>query len=178
MKQIALILHLQEETEKLIKRTTSFYEKDSHQLKQQKSANSWSALQCLEHLNRYSKFYLNEFELKIKNGKLVKKEIPFKSGFWGKLFINGMLPDEHIKKMKTFKSMNPSNNELNEEVLTQFIEDQKKLLNLLDQAKTIDLNKNNCSITLPLIRMRMGDTLMFYVYHNIRHLAQAEKALN
>jgi len=178
MKQAELISQLQDETKKLIKRAESFCEKDALQLKHQKNNTSWSNLQCIEHLNHYSKFYLKEFELRINKGKSVKGESSYKRGFWGKLFTNGMLPDENMKKMKTFKKMNPSNAALNKDIINQFIQDQEKLLALLEKARKIDLNKNNCRITLPIIRMRIGDTLTFYVYHNIRHITQAKNALN
>ena len=174
MKQEELIAQLHDETKKLIKVIESFYEFDVNQLNYQKSDTSWNILQCIEHLNRYSKFYLNEFNKRIIKGNELENTISFNNGFLGKLFTKGMLPDQNMKKMKTFKSKNPQKIGLNIEVLHQFIEDQNKFLNLLEKAKKVDLNKNNCQITLPLIRMRLGDTLTFYVYHNIRHVTQAK----
>lgn len=141
------------------------------------SNGGWNALQCLEHLNRYGVFYLKECGNKIEKAKKQGQMKSFKAGFWGKLFTKDMLPKEGMKTMKTFKSKNPSQAEVDLNVIQQFIEQQKKWLSLLEKAKHVDLNKNFCNLTIPIVKMNLGSTLRFTIYHNERHIVQAKACL-
>ena len=176
MEQAKHLTHLKNETNKLIEKVERLLNEPLESLENRQSNDSWNTLQCIEHLNRYSQFYLKEFDKVLKKATPSTNKKDYKTGFLGKLFTNGMLPDENMKKMKTFKSKDPSSIGITKEVLTQFIDDQKYFLTILEKAEAFNLNKNKCSITIPLLKMRLGDTLMFYVYHNIRHVVQAEKA--
>ena len=97
--------------------------------------------------------------------------------FLGKKFTTGMLPSENMPTMNTFKDKNPAKNDVKNGDINKFIEDQKNFLTLLNKARNTDLNKNNCKLTIPIVKMRLGDTLKFYTYHNVRHIAQAQKAI-
>ncbi|MEQ8624092.1 MAG: DinB family protein [Vicingaceae bacterium] len=178
MEQSLHLTNLKKETTKLIETVQQLMNEPIAALEYQKNSESWNVFQCIEHLNRYSQFYLKEFNKVLENGVSTANKKQYETGFLGKLFTTGMLPDENMKKMKAFKSKSPSSVGLNKDVLTQFIQDQKQLISTLEKAKKYDLNKNKCSITIPLLKMRLGDTLMFYVYHNIRHIAQAESAVS
>ena len=139
--------------------------------------DSWSVLECLEHLNLYGNFYLPEIDKRIKASNLSFDDV-FKSGFLGNKFANDMLPKENMKTMNTFKSKNPIHSNLNKEkVLNIFIKQQVQILDLLEIAKTKNLTKIKTSITLPLLKFRLGDTFRFVINHNIRHVAQAENIL-
>lgn len=49
---------------------------------------------------------------------------------------------------------------------------------LLDQAQKINLSSVKTAISLTsLVKIKLGDTLRFMIYHNERHILQAEKAL-
>lgn len=146
-------------------------------LAHQPQKGAWNALQCIEHLNRYGEFYLAECGAKITQAKTVDSNKTFKPGFWGKLFTKMMLPKKNMFKMKTFADKNPESAKLDKSVIDTFIEQQNKWLTLLDQAKQVDLNKNNCKLTLPLLKMNLGSTLRFNHYHNERHVVQAKKAM-
>ena len=87
-----------------------------------------------------------------------------------------MLPNDEMKKMNTFKSKNPIYSKLNnEKVLLEFLDLQSELKVLLEKARTKNLTKIKTSITLPLLKFRLGDTLRFVIYHNERHIVQAKK---
>jgi hypothetical protein len=89
-----------------------------------------------------------------------------------------MLPKEHMKKMKTFKRKNPINSNLDKEtVIKKFIYQQEQMLNLLALSKNKNLNKIKTSITLPLLKFKLGDTFRFVIYHNERHIVQAQNIL-
>lgn len=139
--------------------------------------NSWNALECLEHLNYYGKFYLPEMEKQL-NSSTIKNQEYFHSGMLGNYFAKSMKPKEKGGKMKTFKEMNPMGKELDKSVLNEFIFQQEILLELLNIAEHKNLTKIKTSISITKwIKLRMGDTLRVVIYHNDRHIQQARKAL-
>lgn len=175
MKSEILLQTLIEQTKQIIKEAESLTNNDLQTLTWKENESSWSILETLEHLNLYGDFYLNEIENKIKNSKTTNS-VEFKSGFLGNYFAQSMLPKEKLNKMKTFKNKNPLNAVLDKSVLDKFINQQIKLLDLLDQAKKIDLNRIKTAISITqLIKIKLGDTFPFFVNHIIRHLKQIER---
>ena len=146
-------------------------------LQKKNDAKSWSVVECLEHLNLYAGFYNKEIQKQLQNSKHPKSNI-FKSGYFGNKFALDMLPKEGMKTMNTFKSKNPIYSALNtKEVIVNFLKNQKELLVLLEEAKQKDLTKIKTAITLPLLKFRVGDTFRFVIFHNERHIVQAQKML-
>ena len=138
----------------------------------------WSVLECLEHLNRYGRFYLPEIKKRMENGAKAQSDSIFKSGWLGNYFANSMLPKEKLNKMNTFKSMNPVGSKLDKETLDEFINQQKEMLQLLSKAREINLSKTKTSITISnWIKLRLGDTFRVVIYHNQRHIVQANRTL-
>jgi len=133
-------------------------------------------LECLEHLNRYGDFYIPEISKRITVSKHNKSKA-FKSNWFGQYFIKSIRYNEDLNKMKTFRSINPRNSELSIRTLEKFIEQQHQIIKLLHKAKFIDLDKTKTSISISkLIKLKLGDTLRVLIYHNERHIKQAEKA--
>ncbi len=138
----------------------------------------WSVLECIEHLNLYGDYYLPEIEQRI-NKSSYKPEAYFKSGTIGNYFSKSMLPKEKLNKMKTFKDKNPSGSNLDKTTLDRFLVQQEKMLELLDKARTVNLNKTKTAISISkLIKLKLGDTFRVVIYHNERHLVQAQNVLN
>ncbi len=139
--------------------------------------DAWSILECLEHLNLYSAFYLPEIEkhLRYNSGN---PKADFKSGLWGNYLVKMVIPKEGGKKMKTFASMNPQGSQLGRDVVRVFIESQQDLANYIEMAKSADLNKTGIPVTFTrLIKLKLGDALRFMAYHNQRHVQQALRNL-
>lgn len=138
---------------------------------------SWSVLECIEHLNLYGDFYLPEIEQRIRESEHKPDEI-FKSGLLGNYFALSMLPKEKLNKMKTFKDKNPLGSELEPKVIDRFINQQFKILDLLNEAREVSLTKTKCSISISKwLKLRLGDTFRVVIYHNQRHLVQAERVI-
>lgn len=138
---------------------------------------SWSALECIEHLNLYGDYYIPEISKRIKESKSSAVEV-FKSGWLGNYFAESLLPKEKLNKMKTFKDKNPIGSKLDKHTIERFIEQQKVLLDLLNKAREVSLNKTKTSISITsLIKLKLGDTFRVVIYHNQRHLVQARKAI-
>jgi hypothetical protein len=180
MKQASNILlsEMTQLTQDNIKFAESLKLKSETELNRKKDSKSWSALECLEHLNLYGDFYLPEIEKRMSVGKFAPDEI-FNSGWLGNYFANSMKPSDNMTKMNTFKDKNPANSALTVSVIDRFLHQQHQLLELLKKAEKHSLNKIKCSITLsPFIRLKLGDVFRFLIYHNHRHVVQANKALS
>ena len=150
------------------------------ELNKKASEQSWSALECIEHLNRYGDFYIPEISMKMEKSesKSQKSNAVFKSNWLGNYFSNSMKYKEKLNTMKTFSSMNPSGSSLKKSTLEKFISQQVDTIELLNRAKNINLTKTKTGITISQwIKLRLGDTFRVVIYHNERHLIQAEKAV-
>lgn len=148
------------------------------QLNDRKSNDSWSVLECFQHLNLYGRFYIPEIRLRINNNNHQTSEL-FKSGWLGNYFAKSMLPKKNLNKMKTFKEMNPIHSNLDVAVIDEFLDQQREMLNLLERAKSVNLAKTKTGISISkLIKLRLGDTFRFVIYHNLRHIEQVKRTIN
>ena len=173
-----LIQSLIEQTQAVINQVEKVRNCDSQQLTWREHPTSWNILECLEHLNLYSDFYLPQIEKSIKISK-TKSEFEFKSGRLGNFFATSMLPKDELNKMKTFKNKNPLHTALDATVIEKFLAQQKQLLELLNQSRNISLNKVKIATSLTsLLKLKLGDTFRFVINHNIRHLKQIENILS
>lgn len=169
----ALISELIEHTRQNINKGELFLQMSLENLNQKSTPESWSILECLEHLNLYGDFYLPEIEREI--SKSTKEPTAyFKPGILGNYFTQMMIPDTQLKKMKTFKDKNPAGSTLDKSTIHRFQEQQKRTLELLNKARKVNLKTVKTKISISrMIRLRLGDTLRFVVFHNDRHIAQA-----
>lgn len=172
-----LIKELTEYIDKHILFTESIEQSTTLHLQYRQHENSWSVLECLQHLNLYGKFYIPKIRKALEKSNN-KTSNTFKSGFLGNKFALSMLPNEQMKSMNTFKSKDPINATLNrKQVVQEFLSQQNELLELLEISKHKNLTKIYTSTTLPLIKFRLGDTFRFVIYHNERHIIQAKRIL-
>tara|TARA_R110002049_G_scaffold304112_3_gene499102 strand:+ start:176 stop:703 length:528 start_codon:yes stop_codon:yes gene_type:complete len=173
-----LIADLINKTQKVITEVKQLQQLDLEKLNSRKSESSWSALECIEHLNRYGAFYIPEIRSVIQHQPISKIE-EFKSGWLGNYFAQSILPKKKLNKMSTFKSMNPIGSEIDKLIITTFLEQQNQLIELLERSKDLDLNKIKTSISISkLIRLKLGDTFRVVIYHNLRHIEQAKTAVS
>jgi hypothetical protein len=148
----------------------------SDELNYKENPERWSILECIEHLNLYGDFYLPEIENTILKQKPVSHELTFRSGMIGNYFANLMqVKNGKMTKMKTPKDKNPINSALTVTTIDRFLKQQDRLHSLLEQSRRIDLTNTKVSISLTkLIKLRLGDTFRFFVFHIDRHVKQAE----
>ncbi|MCA4782991.1 DinB family protein [Empedobacter stercoris] len=175
MQSEKLIQTLLEQTRQIINQAEKLKSFDLQTLTWKESETSWSILECLKHLNLYGNFYLPQIENKIKNSK-TKTDLEFKSGMLGNYFAKSILPKEKLNKMKTFKDKNPLNSKLDKTVIDEFINQQIKLLDLLNQSRNVSLNKVKIQTSISsIIKLKLGDTFQFFINHIIRHLKQIDR---
>lgn len=139
--------------------------------------DAWNALESIDHINRYSTFYIPAFKNAIAKSKH-GLEPNYKPTWLGNKSAMDMLPieDKLPRTMKTFKSKNPSLDGIGNDVIKQFVKDQTEYLTIIQSARKVSLDKTLCKTTLPLIKFKLGDALRFVIYHEVRHMLQAEKA--
>jgi hypothetical protein len=83
-----------------------------------------------------------------------------------------------IKKIKSPKDKIPQKSIFDLSTLEQFQKDLRKIKELVQNSKNVDLSKTKCAISLtPLIKLRLGDTINFYLRHIERHVWQAKNAI-
>ena len=172
-----LIQDLIERTKVNINQAEKFKQLSKEELNSRISEDSWSVLECIEHLNLYGDFYIPEINMRINNSKSSTKA-NFKTGLLGNYFAKSMLPKEKLNKMKTFKDKNPKGSKLEKNTIDRFLSQQEQILNLLNDSRKIDLNKVKTGITISKwIKLKLGDTFRVVIYHNDRHILQANKIL-
>jgi hypothetical protein len=147
-----------------------------HQLNYRKSPTSWSILECIEHLNRYGDFYLPALEKAILSHAPKYPARIYKSGLIGDYFARLMkITNGKMVRMKTPADKNPLGSALSVTTIDRFLKQQDMLRSLLHQARQADLTNTKVPISLTkLIKLRLGDTFRFFVYHIERHVIQAE----
>ena len=174
IQQSKLLQELRNETAKAKLQLEEFKTYSTKKLNYKPSSYEWSILECIEHLNLYSKFYLPEIEKSLTNAK-TENNLLFKSSFLGNYFVN-MIKASNIKKIKTTKQMDVTGSNLNISTIHKFITQLEWLDSLLIKAENVDLIKVKTPISLTkLIKLRLGDTLRVLIYHNERHIIQAKK---
>ncbi|WP_268846241.1 DinB family protein [Flavobacterium aestivum] len=169
-----LILELIEVTRQNLNFAELLKAMNNEQLNWKENKESWSVLECLEHLNLYGDYYLPEIKKAIENTNSNNVEY-FESGFLGNYFANSMLPKEKLNKMKTFKDKNPLNSKLDRETIDRFISQQQSLIELLNKSKSVNLNGVKITVSISKwIKLKLGDTFRFIINHNLRHIKQIE----
>lgn len=181
---LSLIAGLQQQTEYILNKAISEWQMIPHtKFALRPAAEKWSANECLQHLNSYGNYYIPAIEKAIRHS-ILKQQYPsaqFKTGWLGNYFTHLMLPakDGSIKKMNSPGAHVPRHIPESHEVITAFIDQQERMLQLLETAKKTDLNKTKVPISIaPLIKLKLGDVFSFVIAHNQRHVLQAENALN
>ena len=186
-----LTQNLVKEIQTILEKAEQLQQLSNEELNTRPNTESWTVLECIEHLNRYSEFYLEEIEKRIdekmdknkKQGNEKAGNYTFKSGFVGNYSANSMLPNAtgkkagQINKMTTFKDKDPIHSGVDRKVLETFIDDQNEFLRLLEKSKNINLNKTKASLTIPILKFNLGDTFRFVINHQIRHFLQIERIL-
>jgi uncharacterized damage-inducible protein DinB len=147
------------------------------------SAESWNIQEVLSHLNSYSTYYHQTFIDKIQNTKFknVKESFvpsPLGRSAWKSMKLGRL---NNIKrKFRAPKNLNPSLdlNLIDHEPVVNFINNQGELITILDNAENVNLKKVKIPISISkIVRLRLGDALMFVIYHNERHIQQVKNIL-
>ncbi|WP_027001267.1 DinB family protein [Hugenholtzia roseola] len=146
----------------------------------------WSVLECLAHLNYYGRFYIPVFKARIQKGieRQSRPESEVISNWLGKKAIAAVRLDpqkkQPLQKMKTLKVSNFASQNLEKQrVLSEFLKQQEDFLRIIERAGEVNLNRIKIPTSISsLVRLRLGDGLQFIIYHNERHIVQAQNVLS
>ena len=76
------------------------------------------------------------------------------------------------------KSYAPENIHNPDAVISEFIQHQKRLLQLLEASRQKSLNQIKVPISISkLLKLKLGDTFRFFIAHEQRHFIQARNTL-
>jgi uncharacterized damage-inducible protein DinB len=145
-------------------------------LNKKSNPDSWSILECLEHLNIYARYYQpaikNAIQNAIQNAKKGDALANYKSGWFGKMSIEGIRPS-NTKPQKTLKKYNPAASQLTLSVVEEFENNEAKWAEIIEMAYAVNINQRAVPVEfLKLIKMKIGDALCFAIQHEARHTQQ------
>jgi hypothetical protein len=177
-----LIENLLDQTEIVLKKAIEWQLIPHSTFALRPTSESWSANECLQHLNSYGRFYLPAIESVLSRSEKRESSTQFSSGWLGNYFTKLMMPGTDGKpstKMNSPKDHAPKTIIESRLVISEFIDQQEKLLALLNTAKKFDLNTVKVGISIaPIIKLKLGDVFRFVIAHQVRHILQAERALS
>jgi len=154
---------------------------DQSRLTERPSENSWSIIECLDHLVITGKLYIPQFEDAVRNEQYGPPTRTFTRGLIGRFAAGSMRPKKHKIpfKMKTFKELEPMRKDWDIAVTKEAFESQIKTLEeVIDRALAINVGKARITTALgSKIKLKMGDALDFVLAHIERHMLQMEKIL-
>ena len=160
----------------LIRKKISFLNEDQKSWKINQS--SWSINEIFAHMNDYAKFYHSTFLERIEKTRFREPNSIFMSSPLGRSAWKSMKLGNAKNVKRKFKSPKANNPSLDISLLTgnevsDFEKGQIELLSIIEKATTVNLRKVKVPISISkLIRFRLGDALMFLVFHNERHVQQ------
>jgi len=154
-----------------------------NQLNWRPNPGVWSVAEVLAHLNAYSTYYHPTFMNKIKNTRFKSSKEGFMSSPLGRSAWKSMKlgrANNVKRKFKAPKGHNPSidHHLVSGNDVSDFITEQNDLFEIINKAKNVNLRKIKIPISISkIVRLRLGDALLFVVYHNQRHIQQIKNLI-
>ncbi|GAB4025455.1 DinB family protein [Spirosoma gilvum] len=148
------------------------------QLRWKPAPDRWSIVECLQHLNLAERFYIRNIQHKVDKLGLVQTvatDQVLQSDWVGKALLFAVDPQGKVKlpapgmiRPRSAPDLNPA------DVLSQFMDLQTLLRDLLDKAVYLDWNQDKVMTLFGnWIKIRLGDAFLMLVAHTERHLKQA-----
>jgi hypothetical protein len=145
--------------------------------------NTWNIDEIFSHLNDYADYYQTAFLNRINNTRYKEpKEFfissPLGRAAWKSMKLGNLKNVK--KKMKSPKQYNPffNNKPMSHSEIEDFLTKQEKMLQIIDLAENVNLKKVKIPISISkIVRLRLGDALLFVNYHNQRHVQQAKNLM-
>lgn len=173
------INQLENEIENQLKEVLTVFQNLPESILLQPSATGgWSIAQCFEHLNTYAEFYLPRIKKSLAQSTALSTPTLFKHTWLGDYFIKMMDIEKSKKKYKAIKRHHPNRIDSPHSVISTFIGHTESLLMMLKEANSKDLRKIYIGTSISsLIKLNMGDAILFVLTHNRRHIIQAKRNL-
>jgi hypothetical protein len=169
-------------TEKNIQHLKSkFSNYSENQLKWKPNPSTWSLAEIFAHLNAYAKFYHTTLNDRIEKTRFRVPRINYTSSPLGKSAWMSMKLGNARNVKRKFNAPKEYNPTFSPALLTGdevrlLLEGQNEFLGIIEKSVSVSLKKVKVPISMSkLVRLRLGDALLFVAYHNDRHMEQALK---
>ena len=173
MKYSELIAQFRNETNANKKKIEKLLSLNPQQLTWQPAPGKWSIIQCLEHMNRTTRHYLNH--INPADAKKAEGDNEFKPSFMGRFLAKNFSQIPPKRKFKTSKAYAPANDMNPQEVLKDFISLNEQMNQRVETLAGYDLVKNKIpSPAFSFLKFRFGDVVLIDAKHTARHLYQVE----
>ncbi len=166
-------------TEENISQVDKWMQKLSeNQLNWRPNPGIWSVAEILSHLNSYAKYYHPVFLNKIENTRFRNAKEEFVSSPLGRSAWKSMKLGRLKNVKRKFKAPKGQNPTIDPALVTgnevqDFKKNQEQLSSIFDLAKQVNMRKVKIPISISkIVRLKLGDALLFVVYHNERHMQQ------
>src|SRR6266850_1002911 len=119
-----------------------FGDLNAQQLNWKPSADQWSVAQCFDHLLTANAAFFSIFEKVLSGEKKITfwESLPWLPAFWGKMLIKAVAP-ESTRKLKEPKIFHPSTSSVDEAIISQFTDQQNRVIRYMKATKNLDLEK-------------------------------------
>lgn len=179
MTTLELRTTLSEITTNNIQQATSWMLKlNEKQLNWRPNPGIWSIAEVLAHLNSYSRYYHPTIQKKIESTRFRTEKENFLSSPLGRSAWKSMKLGRLNNIKRKFKAPKGHNPSIDPELvqgteLTDFLAQQQELLAIIESSSEVNARKVKIPISISkIVRLRLGDALLFIVYHNERHMQQ------
>jgi len=152
---------------------------EDYQLQWKPSSDSWSIVECMDHVVSFNKQYLPQLKEKVELGYSPERSpsTPYRSTYYGNMMAGAVSPDS-IYKLKSSPSSQPQL-----KTVSEICSETESMINqsvlILEKASGCDLNNILVvSADDQMVKMPLGDKLNFLVEHQLRHLKQIKRVIN
>jgi len=159
--------------------TKQFSGLSENQINWKPSEEKWSVGECLDHLVVTHKLYNSKIkELQPLFEDSDEGSFKFNHTLSGRMILKFVDPNS-TTKAKTFKVFKPTMSQINTNIIRSFCEEVETMISFAEKLHGADLTKFKISSPVTkLLRMNVGDALLINLYHDKRHLYQADKIIN
>ncbi len=159
--------------------TKQYISLKENQINWKPSEKKWSVGECIDHLVVTHKLYNSKIkELQPLAEVSGEGSFKFKHTFSGRMILKYVDPNS-TTRAKTFKVFKPSMRQINTNIIRSFCEEVETMISFAEKLRGVDITKIKISSPVTkLLRMNVGDVLLINLYHDKRHINQAEKIIN
>ena len=159
--------------------TRAFGQFSPEQINWEPSEGEWSIGQCFDHLIRSDQAFVPIIEaiLAGRRRQSAWERMPLLPSFFGRFLIRALRPDSGWKTMAR-PTFSPSRSQIAADIVGRFLEQQRRLLGLMEATRGLDLN--GITITSPVSRVityRLMDAYRIILVHEQNHVAQAKRVM-
>jgi len=175
-----LLSELSQLTQELINKASKSLSKLSvNQKNWRPNPETWSLNQIFAHLNAYAEYYHVNLINRIDKTRFRDPKDIFVSSPLGRSAWKSMKLGNANNVKRKFRAPREYNFALNgkpmaEDEVAVFLESQNEMLTIIQKSAEVNLRKVRIPISISrIVKLRLGDCLMFVIYHNERHMQQA-----